>query len=95
MLVNSLEIQWTGHVTLAPVLITVEISEQFAARAADLGLTPEAYAREILTSMESDQAIEADWIAEAERRAAAVDAGKATLASWEQIEQRLRQRIAS
>ncbi|MFC5863484.1 addiction module protein [Acidicapsa dinghuensis] len=77
------------------MLITVEISEQFAARAADLGLSPEAYALEILAATASNEAIEAGWITEAERRAADIDSGKVTLTSWEQIEQRLRQRIAS
>jgi hypothetical protein len=71
--------------------ITVEISEEFAAKAADLGLTPEAYAHELLSG---EQTVESSWEAEALRRASAIDAGEAQLIPWEQIESRLRSRIA-
>jgi Putative addiction module component len=71
--------------------ITVEISEEFAAKAAGLGLTPEAYAHELLSA---EQSAESAWEAEALRRANAIDAGEAQLIPWEQIESRLRSRIA-
>jgi putative addiction module component (TIGR02574 family) len=71
--------------------ITVEISEEFAARAANLGLTPEAYAREVLTA---EITADATWEAEALRRAGEIDSGQATPIPWEQIESRLRSRVS-
>jgi hypothetical protein len=89
------QLRGSNQGNLAPMLITVEISEQFAARAADRGLTPQAYAEELLSKAEADGSFDADWIAEAERRADQIDSGNASLVSWEEIEQRLRKRIAS
>jgi len=88
--------------------ITVEISEEFAARAANLGLTPEAYARELLSGEQplknpghdpqlrtgSDANFESAWEAEALRRADEIDAGQTQLIPWEWIESKLRSRIA-
>ena len=71
--------------------ITVEISDQFATEAAELGLTPEVYASELLSDGRSNDAL---WEAEALRRANGIDTGQTTLVAWEQIESRLRARIA-
>jgi len=72
--------------------ITVEITDEEAARAADLGLTPEAYVRDLLVR---DTLIERSWAAEASRRGAELDEGRTQTVSWEQIEARLRSRVAS
>jgi hypothetical protein len=71
--------------------ITVEISEEFAARAADLGTSPEAYAHELLDGESATQVL---WETEALRRTGEIDAGQAKLIPWDQIESRLRSRIA-
>jgi hypothetical protein len=71
--------------------ITVDISEDFAARAAERGLSPEAYACEILgTGSQADS----EWEAEAMRRANEIDVGRAQLVPWESIEARLRSLVA-
>lgn len=72
--------------------ITVEISDQEAARAAELGLTPEAYIRDLLTR---DSIQESEWITEVMRRSEAIDVGSAKVIAWEEIEARLRSRLAS
>lgn len=71
--------------------VTVEIPEELAARAAQLGLTPEAYVHDLLVR---DIAQEGAWIQEAQRRAEAIDSDAAKVVSWEEIEARLRSRIA-
>ena len=71
--------------------ITVDISEDFATRAEELGLTPEAYAYELLGTGRS---AELEWEAEALRRANQIDADKTQLVPWEAIETRLRSEIA-
>uniref|UniRef100_E6QN13 Uncharacterized protein n=1 Tax=mine drainage metagenome TaxID=410659 RepID=E6QN13_9ZZZZ len=73
--------------------ITVEISEDFAARANQLGLTPEAYASELLLAANRDE-LDAAWEAEALRRAAEIDSGNSQPVPWEQIQSRLHARIA-
>ncbi len=71
--------------------ILVALSADFAARAAALGLTPEAYAHDLLAQ---DPSADALWQIEAIRRSAEIDEGRAELISWEKIESRLRSRIA-
>ena len=70
--------------------ITVDISEDFAVRAAELGLSPEAFAHELLGAGRST---DSEWEAEALQRAAQIDADKTQLVPWEAIEARLRSRI--
>ena len=71
--------------------ITVDISEDLIARAAELGLTPEAYIRDLFSR---EQSAESLWQREAERRAGEIDKSRTKLVSWEEIELRLRSRIA-
>ena len=70
--------------------ITVDISEDFAALAAELGLSPEAYAHDLLGAGRS---ADSEWEAEALQRANEIDAGRAQLVPWEAIEARLRSQI--
>jgi putative addiction module component (TIGR02574 family) len=72
--------------------ITVKVPEEFGALAAELGLSAEAYAEQLL---ETAQAVDAAWTAEAVRRAEAIDAGTAAVVPWEQMEARMRARLAS
>ena len=83
--------------------ITVEISEDFAAQAAQLGISPEAYASELLLGANRDEAnrdeanrdeIDPAWESEALRRAAEMDSGNSQPVLWEQIQSRLHARIA-
>lgn len=74
--------------------ITIEISEEQAARAAELGLTPEAYVRDLLSRNASQDEWEGAWIEEAKQRSTALDNASAKAIAWEEIESRLRARIA-
>jgi hypothetical protein len=75
--------------------ISIEISEEQLARATELGLTPEAYVHDLLSQATAlDSANEVAWVKEAERRAGSLDAGSTKVVAWEEIEARLRSRIA-
>ncbi len=76
---------------MSAMQIAVDVSEDFAAQAADLGLTPEAYAYDLLGVGGS---ADSEWETEALCRAGEIDNGKAHLVSWEAIEARLRSRIS-
>jgi len=76
-----------AHAMISAMQITVDISEDFAARAAEMGLSPEAYAQELLGMGYPG---DSEWEAEAPRRAGEIDAGRGQLVPWEAIEARLR-----